>query len=77
MPVNKVCIVCGIDFKVPPSRVSSAMFCGVTCKASKSAEQYKEVRAKCACQWCNKEFLVAPSRVARGKMKNGIKVLTA
>lgn len=66
MPVIKVCVVCGADFKVPPVRAKSAKTCSRKCQGVLSAAKYSEARHKSNCQHCGKLIEVSSGRADRG-----------
>jgi hypothetical protein len=69
MPILKSCVVCGVEFLVPPIRKDSALFCSRACKAKAASDKYQSNRAVCKCKQCGKEFNVPQSRQERGNGK--------
>lgn len=56
--VGKVCVVCGKDFEVIPSRVKKATTCSKDCKYKQAQQRYEDERVKLTCPVCGKVFSV-------------------
>lgn len=54
----KVCPVCNKEFRVPPYRKDTAIYCSVYCH---NKGQYEHIKKKCL--ECGKEFYVSSSRI--------------
>lgn len=66
MPVQKVCVVCGSNFKVAPARAETAKTCSRKCKNVQMGIGYSDVRIKTTCKQCGKPIEVSKGRFARG-----------
>lgn len=56
MPVTKVCLTCGKEFSVPPSKAEKVFTCSHSCKVARS-------RVDCVCRHCGKEFWEYKSQI--------------
>jgi hypothetical protein len=64
MPIEKVCVVCGQKFKVPPVRELTAKTCSNKCAISVRAKS-RERKVPKICQLCGKRFEVPQSHTDR------------
>lgn len=64
MPIEKVCIVCGNTFLVPPCREKTAKTCSNKCAVSVRAKS-RERKVEVACLACGEKFLVPESHEGR------------
>ena len=64
MPVEKICVVCGKKFLVPPCRALTAKACSHKCAVIVRAKS-RERKVTCVCPNCGKEFLVPQSHKDR------------
>ena len=60
MPIEKICVVCGKKFSVPPCRALTATTCSNKCAIIVRAKS-RERKVTCICPNCGKEFLVPQS----------------
>ena len=65
MPVEKVCLVCGTPFRVPPCRAESAKTCSMKCKGELWTIESQEDNPQKECKVCGKTFKVYPSHTGR------------
>lgn len=63
--VEKVCVVCGGKFRVPPVRAESAKTCSMACKGKLWTKQNEEARPRLACKVCGGMFTCPPSHEGR------------
>jgi G:T-mismatch repair DNA endonuclease (very short patch repair protein) len=66
MPVVRVCLVCGREFRVKPSVVTRGhgKFCSKKCEA-----EYRKKRVKLICEQCGKEYEVWESVLKQSKSR--------
>lgn len=64
MPVQKVCVVCGRSFSVPPCRQHTASTCSNGCAVAVRAKS-RERKAVQVCRGCGKEFEIPRSHQTR------------
>lgn len=55
MPINKICIICSKQFKVPPVREKTALVCSTKCRAELQKKRSTK-RINFICENCGKEY---------------------
>lgn len=67
MPVDCICLECGGDFRVPPSRIKKGggKFCSLDCYHSYQRRTMAN-EPNCVCEECGEEFYVKPSALQNG-----------
>ena len=65
MPVEKICLVCGTKFNVPPVRAETAQTCSRACKGKLWTKQNEESRPIKVCKVCGKTYSCPPSHEDR------------
>lgn len=61
LKVRKICLKCGKEFEVKPSRETTAKYCSPQCR-----DISKRTRIPRKCEICGNEFYVKPSKYAKG-----------
>lgn len=59
------CVVCGVKFKVPPSRALTAKACSNECGYKVRGKTRSREKARISCECCGKVFLTYPSHAGR------------
>lgn len=65
MPVEKVCVVCGAAFKVPPTRAETAKACSSACAVKVRGATRALRYANVECRACGTEFRVPFAHIGR------------
>ena len=56
MPVTKTCLICNVEFKVPPARAETATTCGRACKGVLLRQRYEAAWLTTTCPACGTEY---------------------
>lgn len=66
-PVSVICIHCGDDFQVKPSKARTARFCSRACQGRYKALMAEQTRPSVTCAYCGKEFKLNPAKAVNRK----------